>query len=32
MWNRRLENDGYLPLFHGARNKFEMFRDAVKQA
>ena len=32
MWNGRLENDGYLPLFQGARNKFEMFRDAVKQA
>ena len=29
MWNRRLENDGYLPLFHGARNKFEMFKGAV---
>jgi len=29
MWNRRIENDGYLPLFHGARNKFEMFKGAV---
>ena len=29
MWYRRLENDGYLPLFHGARNKFEMFKGAV---
>ena len=29
MWNRRIENDGYLPLFHGARNMFEMFKGAV---
>ena len=29
MWNRRLENDGYLRLFHGARNKFELFKGAV---